>query len=131
MPFVRTHRARKSNIVSLGVGLDKDRWQDAYPCRPPNPQLYYDALLRLVNLVLSYAILCPRAVLCVLVRPCVSSCSLVRSSVNKISVPQKTLEGEVQCRVGGGVNPSPREEGTPQPRWLVGFLIIKTCVFSL
>ena len=24
---------------------------------------------------------------------------------------QKSLEGEVQCRVGGGVNPSPREEG--------------------
>ena len=32
-------------------------------------------------------------------------------SVIKFSVPQKTLEGEIQCRVGGGVNPSPREEG--------------------
>ena len=111
MPFVRTHRARKSNIVSLGVGLDKDRWQDAYPCRPPNPQLYYDALLRLVNLVLSYAILSPRAVLCVLMRPCVSSCSLVRSSVNKISVPQKTLEGEVQCGGRGRGKPLPEGRG--------------------
>ena len=59
----------------------------------PNPQVYYDALLRLVNLVLPYAILCPRAVLCVLVRPCVSSCSLARSCVIKFSVPQKTLVG--------------------------------------
>ena len=36
-------------IVSLGVGIDENRCHDACTCRPPNPQLYYDALLGLVN----------------------------------------------------------------------------------
>ena len=91
MPFTRTHRARYKDVVALGVGIDENRCQDAYRCRPPKPQVYYDALLRLVNLVLPYAILCPRAVLCVLVRPCMSSCSFVRSCVIKFTVPQKSI----------------------------------------
>ena len=38
---------------------------------------------------------------------CVSSCSLVRSCVIKFSVPQKSLEGEVQCSVPLRVGPTP------------------------
>ena len=32
-----------------GIGIDENRCQEAFPCRPTSPQSYYVALLRVVN----------------------------------------------------------------------------------